>query len=125
MINQQETTIQEIEKIFFKHNRTLTLSNEKILQNEISTIFTNNNIPFEKEFRLDDKNIVDFMINGLAIEIKINSKVSRMNIYRQLERYALNDKVETILLISSKTMTLPESINNKPIYILQLGRTQF
>lgn len=104
--------------------RALNLSNEKILQNDIAEVFIDNNICFKKEVKIDDKNTIDFMIDGLAIEIKITSNVSKMSIYRQVERYAKSDKVDAILLMTSKTMTLPMDINNKPIYVLSLGRTQ-
>lgn len=103
---------------------SLNLSNEKLLQNDIAVAFEKHNISFKKEVKLDEKNTVDFMIDNLAIEIKITSKVSAMNIYRQIERYAKNEKVAAILLMTSKTMRLPENIFGKEIYILSLGRTQ-
>lgn len=64
------------------------------------------------------------MIEDLAIEIKISSKVSAMSIYRQIEKYAKNEKVAAVLLMTSKTMRMPESVFGKEIYILSLGRTQ-
>ncbi|MDX9744578.1 MAG: hypothetical protein RBT59_12225 [Arcobacteraceae bacterium] len=115
-------TLIEIQKAL--KGRALNLSNEKLLQNNIAEAFQDANLDFKKEVKIDENNIVDFMIDTLAIEVKIKSKVSAMNIYRQIERYAKNDKVETILLMTSKTISLPNNINGKPIYILSLGRTQ-
>jgi hypothetical protein len=121
-INKMKKTLIEIQKAL--KGRALNLSNEKLLQNNIAEAFQDANLDFKKEVKIDENNIVDFMIDTLAIEVKIKSKVSAMNIYRQIERYAKNDKVETILLMTSKTISLPNNINGKPIYILSLGRTQ-
>lgn len=103
---------------------SLNLSNEKLLQNDIAATFEKHNITFKKEVKLDEKSTVDFMIENLAIEIKITSKVSAMNIYRQIEKYAKNEKVAAVLLMTSKTLRMPESAFGKEIYILSLGRTQ-
>ncbi len=103
---------------------SLNLSNEKLLQNDIATAFEKHNIAFKKEVKLDEKSTVDFMIEDLAIEIKISSKVSAMSIYRQIEKYAKNEKVAAVLLMTSKTVRMPESVFGKEIYILSLGRTQ-
>lgn len=103
---------------------SLNLSNEKLLQNDIATAFEKHNIPFKKEVKLDEKSTVDFMIEDLAIEIKISSKVSAMSIYRQIEKYAKSEKVAAVLLMTSKTVRMPESVFGKEIYILSLGRTQ-
>lgn len=105
-------------------NSSLNLSNEKLLQNDIATAFEKHNIGFKREVKLDEKSTVDFMIENLAIEIKITSKVSAMNIYRQIERYAKNEKVAAVLLMTSKTMRMPESVFGKDIFVLSLGRTQ-
>ncbi|MGE4457152.1 MAG: hypothetical protein AB7E13_09455 [Arcobacteraceae bacterium] len=103
--------------------RRLNLQDEKRLQADICTAFDLHNIPYTREEPLDN-GVVDFMVGGLAIEVKIRGRASAMNIYRQLERYSQSDRVEAILLITSHTMSIPETINNKPAYLLRLGRTQ-
>jgi hypothetical protein len=104
--------------------KRLSLGDEKRLQGELETGFLSNDIKFEREVHLDKNNIVDFMIDGLAIEIKIKSGGSSMQIYRQLERYAEFSNVEAILLMTAKAISLPESINGKQIFVLSLSRTQ-
>lgn len=117
-----ETTLKNIQLSL--KGASLNLSNEKLLQNDIAIAFEKHNISFKKEVKLDEKSTVDFMIEDLAIEIKISSKVSAMSIYRQIEKYAKNEKVAAVLLMTSKTMRMPESVFGKEIYILSLGRTQ-
>lgn len=104
--------------------RKLNLSNEKILQTDIQKIFEYSDIEFKREVKLGDLGIVDFMIDTLAVEIKIKNGTSAMNIYRQLERYSESSDIEGILLMTSKTMSLPGDINGKPVYVLSLGRSQ-
>jgi hypothetical protein len=104
--------------------RRFSLGDEKRLQIELAEAFTDYGISFSREVRLDQNNIVDFMIDGLAIEIKIRTKVSAMQIYRQLERYCALPEVEALLLMTSKSMSLPDAINGKPVYVLSLSRTQ-
>jgi len=104
--------------------RRLNLSDEKLLQNDIASAFDHSSIVYEREVKIKDKSIVDFMIGTLAIEVKIRGNGSAMSIYRQIERYCDSDQVEAILLLTSKTMTLPETINGKAVYVLSLGKTQ-
>lgn len=103
--------------------RRLNLQDEKRLQSDICAAFDLHNIPYAREVSFDN-GVVDFMVGGLAIEVKIRGRASAMSIYRQLERYSQSDRVEAILLITSHTMSIPETINNKPAYLLRLGRTQ-
>jgi len=104
--------------------RQLSLGDEKKLQTELSNAFNAHGITFDREVNLDKANIVDFMIDGLAVEIKIRAKASAMQIYRQLERYCAFPEVKALLLMTSKAMSLPASINGKPVYVLSLSRAQ-
>lgn len=104
--------------------RRFSLGDEKRLQAELAEAFADAGIVFEREVHLDKNNIVDFTIDGLAIEIKIRTKVSAMQIYRQLERYCAFPEVEALMLMTSKAMSLPDAINGKPVYVLSLSRTQ-
>lgn len=104
--------------------RRFSLGDEKRLQAEIAEAFTSHNINFMREVHLDKSNIVDFMIDGLAIEVKIRTKTSSMQIYRQLERYCAFPEVEALMVMTSKAISLPGTINDKPVYVLSLSRTQ-
>lgn len=119
-----ESLLADIQKAI--KGKKLDLSNEKRLQGQLEEAFSNANIDFIREYKLSQKDIIDFYIVSCSIglEIKIQSKANAMSIYRQLERYATSDEIKTLLLITNKAISLPDSINNKPIYILRLGRTQ-
>lgn len=101
-------------------SKRLPLTTEKELQVEIEKLFIENNLSFEREYRLDNKNIVDFFIEGVAVEIKI--KGTAKNIYKQCERYCEFEQVKTMLLVTSKTMGFLEQINDKDCYYFSLSR---
>lgn len=114
----------EIEDIIYNIFSTMNLykfnlSDEKILQEQIFSVLKGKVNNLKKEYRLNEKDIVDFYVDGIGIEIKIKGTVK--NIYRQLERYSLSDKIHSLILVSSKYMGLPETINNKNIYFYNLS----
>lgn len=101
-------------------SKRLNLSDEKVLQDEINdTIRKNTCYSPIPEVRLSSTDIIDFMVMGLGIEVKI--KGSKTAIYRQVERYAQHDRIKVLLLITNKAVKMPEIINSKRVYVMQLG----
>jgi hypothetical protein len=96
-----------------------SLSGEKQTQVQIGDALAAAGIPFEREVRLSDEDIVDFMVDGIAVEVKI--KGQRKAIYRQLERYAAHERVRAVLLVTAVSMQLPPAINSKPAKVASLG----
>ncbi|MCA0214739.1 MAG: hypothetical protein LCH79_16370 [Proteobacteria bacterium] len=98
----------------------LPLSNEKATQAALAELLKAAGIEHERECRLSGKDIPDFMIGGLAVELKI--KGGKMDIYRQLKRYAEHDRVTRLLLVTGVAMGLPGDILNKPATMASLSR---
>lgn len=73
-----------------------------------------------REHRFDEKNVVDFFVCNIAIEVKI--KGSRREIFRQCERYCQFEEVQKLILITNRSMGFPEEINGKSCYLLNLGK---
>ena len=113
-----ESEIQNILRVI--SNSRFPLHNEKELQLAIENLFTEKGIQFDREHRLDDKNIPDFFISGIAIEIKI--KGSAKAIYKQCVRYCAFTDVQSLILVTNKSMGFPEDINRKPCYVINLGK---
>jgi len=112
------TTIEEIKEVLA--GKKLPLKNEKRLQFELELMFIEAGLTFEREHRLSDEDVVDFLFEGgIAMECKL--KEGKMAIYKQLERYAKHQAVEKIVLITNTAMGLPESINGKDSYLISLG----
>ena len=94
---------------------------EKLLQEELHKVFLKD-FNYIKEYRLDNKNILDFFNEELGIVIECKTQGTSMQIYRQLKRYAEFPQVKAILLVSSKPMGLPAIIESKPAFIYLLGK---
>ncbi len=111
--------INTVLKILYSHR--FPLVQEKETQKAIEEKFTENNIEYSREHRLDDKNIPDFLIDGIAIEVKIKGNAKQ--IYRQCERYCKFDAVKKLILVTNRSMGFPTDINGKPCYFINLGKS--
>lgn len=96
------------------------LNNEKLLQFEISKSFVDEGIRFEREVTLGVGNIIDFMCDSVGVEVKI--KGSKLEIFRQIERYCDAPALTDIILATNVAMGLPENINGKSVWSVNLGR---
>lgn len=100
----------------------VNLSDEKQTQIDIAEVLTANHIPYQREVRLTKKDIVDFMVGDVAVEVKLKTGASKADVYRQLVRYAESKQVGALVLATNLSMGLPETINEKPVYFISLGR---
>lgn len=98
------------------------LGNEGLLQADIEALFRREGIPFHREHILGPADRVDFLVDGrIAVELKITCP--KRKIFRQLERYAMHECVEELVLASVSALGMPASLNDKPIYVVPLGLT--
>ena len=97
------------------------LSDEKRAQAEIAAAFGAAGISAAREVRLGAGDIIDFLAQGVGIEIKLRSS-SRREILRQLRRYALHPEVRELVLASNIAIALPREIEGKPVGFASLGR---
>lgn len=101
----------------------LDLSTEKHLQSGVEQALTKVSICFEREKRLSDRDIPDFFVKGgVVIECKMRNKARKIDVYKQLCRYAGHPEVTAIVLASNISMGLPPEINGKPVYAASLSR---
>lgn len=111
-----------IERIFealsqYQYN----MKSELDVHDGMQQAFESADIPFKREYKLNEQDIVDFLIDDqLAIEVKIKGRP--MDIFRQCERYCKHENVKAIILASSRHMGLPEEINGKPSYFFNLNQ---
>jgi hypothetical protein len=94
----------------------LPMTDEKAAQVEFAAALDAAGVAHKREVQLSKRDIVDFMVGGLAIELKI--KGSRTEIARQLERYAEHDRVTEIMLVTCRSIALPPSIGGKPVTVV-------
>lgn len=96
------------------------LEDEKATQQEIAKQLDAAGVEYKREVRLAPGDVVDFMIDGVAVEVKI--KGNRAQIIRQLERYSAHDVVRQIVLLTSRSLLLPATIGGKPARSVSLSR---
>lgn len=111
--------IQNVLQIFSTYQ--FTLSSEDELKTQMKTVLEQNQIEFVKEHALDKKNRPDFFIEGYAVEVKI--KGAAKGIYKQCERYCAFEEVKGLILVTNRSMGFPESLNEKPCYVISLGKS--
>lgn len=75
----------------------------------------------QREHRLSAGDIPDFYVEGIVIEVKMNS-ARPADILRQLARYAEHDEVAAIVLVSNRAVRFGPTVCGKPLAVLHLGR---
>ncbi|MXP24787.1 hypothetical protein GRI39_01840 [Altererythrobacter indicus] len=95
--------------------------NEFQIHDDLEAHLTQHSVPFEREVRLSDRNRIDFLCGDVGIECKARAK--RRELFRQLERYAQEDQISALILLTGTATGLPPEINGKPVYLVSLGRT--
>ncbi len=98
----------------------LPLSDEKELQAEIAKVFENHRLAFEREVRLSNKDVIDFKVGSIGIEVKIGG--AKRAIWRQCSRYCAHDDIKTLILLTNVPVGLPEEIEGATVHLVQLGR---
>ncbi len=102
--------------------RRFRLGHEALLQEDVELLLQQLQIPHEREKVLDIGDRVDFLVEGhIALELKI--KMPARHIYRQLQRYAKHDAVDSLVLMTLGVGGVPPSVNGKPCYVVNLGRS--
>lgn len=64
---------------------------------------------------------IDYLIDGIGVEIK-KGKPKRTTLVQQLNRYASSEKIESLIVISWQSVSLPQSIGGKPVYSITLSQ---
>lgn len=99
------------------------LSTEKHLQAGVEEALKDAGFEFEREKSLSARDVPDFLVaGGVVIECKMRNKSSKMEIFRQISRYAEHQDVTAIVLASNMAMGLPSELNGKPLYAASLSR---
>jgi hypothetical protein len=97
-----------------------THASERDLQDGLAQVLSLRGIRFDREVRLSDEDRPDFMVDGIAVEVKVDGSLSAVT--RQLHRYAQHKPVRAVLLVTSlqRLANLPTEMNGKPVAVLAL-----
>lgn len=99
------------------------LSNEAAVQAGIDQLLVDafGREAVRREHRLSPFDRPDFMIGGVAVEVKVRGARPAL-IWKQLKRYAAYEAVSAVVLVTNRAMGLPASIDGKPAWYVSLGR---
>ncbi len=98
------------------------MQREEDLQEGIARAIESAGIPFEREAILSKWDRVDFLVGGVALEVKVAG--SLRNVVCQLLRYAKCPRVQGILLVTTRSqVAIPAGlVEGKPIECLTVFR---
>ncbi len=96
-------------------------SSEKELQQQVESVLLASGLNYTREARLGPKEVIDFLIGDIGVEIKIRG--SAVATYRQLERYAEFDSIKGLILLTWRNQSLPLTINGKPAAVICMAES--
>lgn len=99
----------------------LPASREGLLQLAIEARLTELELDFEREAKLSPTCRIDFLIAG-GIGLEAKTRYPKRGIWRQLERYARQEQITSLILVTGTAMGLPASIGEKPVFYVGIGR---
>lgn len=91
---------------------------ENNLQADIAYLLGSMGIEFRREVALNSKDRIDFVAGKIGIEAKVDG--SHDQVLRQLSRYAQSDSIESILLVTRRSVHRRmdgTELNGKKIYV--------
>lgn len=113
------------EVIALLRHRAWAVTSEDELQQAVAQVLTEAGVAFEREHVLSSRDRVDFLIGGVALELKVGG--SAQDATRQLARYAQDAAVRELVLFTTCATVArqPESLGGKPIHVVRVwgGRT--
>lgn len=78
-------------------------------------------LPVRHEVRLAPRCRIDFVVDGVGIEVK-KGKPVRAQLTRQVHRYLNGTELTGLLLVVERTALLPSQVAGKPVKVLGLNR---
>lgn len=101
----------------------LNMALEKRAQSDLEIALRAAEVDFDREKPLSPADIPDFLvrIDGITIALELKTRARRKSIYNQLERYAVHDNVQALLLMTATPMGLPPTISGKPAAVVSMG----
>lgn len=79
-------------------------------------------IPYTREFRLSPRSRIDFISDGVGLELKVDGTPGQL--LRQLDRYAQSAWIQHLVLVTTRRMHthLPaQELRGKPVTVICMG----
>lgn len=97
-----------------------SLSREKETQAEIAGALAVAGIAHEREVEIGRRDIIDFLIDRIGIEVKIGG--SKRSIHAQCVRYCKTGRLSALILATNVATGFPPEIEGTQVYVVSLGK---
>lgn len=96
-------------------------TSEAELQAGIALALESEELPVAREVELFPGSRIDFLVGRVGVEVKVDGSLGAVT--RQLHRYAESDRVDALVLVSSRNRHArqPGSMSGKPLRVVILG----
>lgn len=100
--------------------RRFLFATERELQDGIAEALLEAGEAFAREYPLDRRSRIDFMVGPIGIEVKVAG--GWRDVLRQVVRYCEFDEIAGLVVVTSKPMhsRLPVSVAGKPVHVHEL-----
>lgn len=98
----------------------LPLEREKETQAVIAATFDAAGIGYRREVDIGKRDIIDFLVNGIGIEVKIGG--AKRAILKQCTRYCETGKLSALILATNVAIGFPREVAGVPCFVVSLGR---
>ena len=107
------------------HKFIFSWTNEVELQNSIANIFEREGVQFQREVKLNSRDRIDFLVDGIGIECKVGHPTTQ--VIRQLHRYVESPLVKEVALVTTRQRhnEIPAVLGEKRITVIYLLETMF
>lgn len=95
---------------------------ERGLHEQVADLLAAAGLPVEREVRLADAERIDLLVGAVGVEVKVKGPANA--VLRQLLRYARSDRVEALVLVTTRAahLRLPRTAGGKPLTVLFVAR---
>lgn len=113
-------TVERLIKIL-ENLRIREVLSEYEIHNMIAELLYQNNIVYEHEAKIGPRCRVDFLVDGIAIEVK-RGKPDTATVTKQVERYCASPEVTALILVTERALIhYPKENNGKPVRVVALS----
>lgn len=114
---------ERIERIVraLKALRIPLIENEYTLHDMIAAVLQDGGFCVCHEVRLAPRCRIDFLVDGVGIEVK-RGKQDKRKLRTQCEKYLACDALDALIVVLDGAVMLPDTLCGKPVYVIGLNK---
>jgi hypothetical protein len=101
--------------------RAPAMSEEYDIHRMIGAALTEHGLEYSHEFSLGPRCRIDFAVGRIGVEVK-KGRPDRRRLLKQLERYLSGGKLDAVIVVCGRAVSLPPTLQGRPVTVLSLNR---